>query len=84
MRNSMIVEHGFSSFDHIICICIDCEAKNPNKSIPTFYSFKYAIDSGWVHTKEIKYCDPDNWGGVWVCPSCYNTSKDDNNNKKER
>ena len=74
MRNSMIVLHNSGKNEHFICPCRGCKATD-ELNIPTFYSYKHAFDSGWVYTKEIKHCDPDNINGVWVCPSCYKTVK---------
>ena len=71
MHNSMIIEHDSGNREHFICPCMNCEVENPNNPIPVFYSYKHAIDSGWVHTWNILYCDPDRDEAVWVCPSCY-------------
>jgi len=53
------------------CACSDCVCENPNEPIPTYYSYKHAVDSGWVFTHDIKYCEPGSLGPAAVCPTCY-------------
>ena len=71
----MIIEYDSGMVEHFICPCVNCKAIL-EENIPTFFSYKHALDSGWVYTKETKYCDPDNCGGVWVCPACYKNNKE--------
>lgn len=69
MQNTMVIEHDSGKREHYKCPCFDCKGSS-SQVIPKFYSFKHAIKNGWVLTKEIKYCPPDQ-KTVFVCPKCY-------------
>ena len=70
-RNSMIIKHDSRSSGHFMCVVANCETGDPDETIPTFYSYKDAIDSGWVWTNEAKYRLAHEPFPVWVCKNCY-------------
>lgn len=59
MKNSMIIEHGSENLEHFTCPCINCDSDNPDETIPTFYSYQHAKDSGWNHTNDTAFCPPN-------------------------
>jgi len=67
MHASMIINNGSVKHFHQ-CTGKDCIV-NPDLQIVTFYSDQHAIDSGWVYTTDIRFCEP-NQSTAWVCPEC--------------
>ena len=76
MKNSFVIRWDSGRSEHFICSC--CVMRVPIGStiaiglcIPTFYSYLHAMENGWRHTKDIRYCPPEEKLGVWVCPDCF-------------
>lgn len=78
MRNSMITKEfigGKSRFEHTICCCRNCEVKNPDEKIPTYYSYQHAYDEGWRFINDTRWKEPGTDGPAAICPDC--CAKDD-------
>ena len=69
MKNSFIIHWDSGSSEHFICPCCH-DRKIKDKEIPVYYSYRHAGENGWRHTKDIRYCPPEQTLGVWVCPEC--------------
>jgi len=63
----MIIKHPSDNKEHFICPNTACDV-NPDKKISTFYSYRHAIDFGWVPTKDTKYSETGE--PIFVCPNC--------------
>lgn len=73
MNNLMKIKRfigGKTQYELYTCPCRDCECKNPDKIIPTYYSYQHAHDEGWRFTNDIRFKEPGTMGDVAVCPDC--------------
>jgi hypothetical protein len=66
MKASFIVNFDNGKSVHNICVRKNCKP-DPESKIPEFYSYKHALNAGWVAIRDFKF----DATSVWVCPDCW-------------
>lgn len=77
-KASMIINHDNGKSSHHQCPGNKCDP-DMTSAMPNFFSFRHAVNEGWVYTKDPRFTDLTTVRAVWVCPNCIKALKDQRN-----
>ena len=54
----------------VVCASAFVCGVSQDEVIPNYYNYQHLVDSGWVSTYDVRYCDPYKDGPAWICKEC--------------